>query len=668
MPNTKRTITAEDLYNFELLSPPRISPDGKHVVYAQQRVDAKTEKKYSNLWITPTNGSGARPFTIGDQNDSQPRWSPDGKTIAFISNRGDEKQPQIYLIPFAGGEARALTELKGEIGALEWSPDGSQFVIQFRAKDAEVLERDGDEQKKKLGIVARHYERVFYKFDGYGFLPHERWHIWTVDASSGVANQLTAGPIFDELQPAWSPDGKSIAFISNRNPDPDLARGDTSLFVIPAAGGLERQIETTSQALLPSFSPDGKLIAYIGQRDYTQWWQNNDLWVAPVDGSMPPRNLTTKFDATVDTASINDLNFGHNPQAPAWSPDGNTLFFQVSKDGSNLLMSANVSNGELRTVLGEKGFVGGFDFDHAGETLAYFFGTMSDPGQIFVHPVGGQGSTQITRANPWLQEVNLGSMEEVWFKGRDGNDIQGWILKPPAFDASQTYPSILEIHGGPLAMYAEFFMHEFYYLAAQGYVVYFSNPRGGQGYGETHAKAIWQDWGNADYADLMSWTDYVAAQPYIDTNRMGVTGGSYGGYMSLWIIGHTQRFQAAVPQRVVSNFVSMWGSSDLNWIFQQVLDNKPPWEDLEKYWKHSPMAYIGNAKTPTLLIHSENDHRCPIEQGEQAFVALKTLGVDAEMVRFPEEPHGLSRIGRTDRRIARLNHIARWMGKYLKYP
>jgi len=196
-------------------------------------------------------------------------------------------------------------------------------------------------------------------------------------------------------------------------------------------------------------------------------------------------------------------------------------------------------------------------------------------------------------------------------------------------------------------------------------VVYFSNPRGGQGYGEEHAKAIWGDWGSVDYADLMAWADYMTRQPYIDTDRMGVTGGSYGGYMSLWIIGHTQRFKAAVAQRVVSNFVSMWGSSDLNWIFQEIVNDKPPWEDLEGIWSHSPMAHIGNAKTPTLIIHSEHDHRCPIEQGEQAFVALKTLGVDSEMVRFPDEPHGLSRAGRTDRRIVRLNHIKRWFDKYL---
>jgi dipeptidyl aminopeptidase/acylaminoacyl peptidase len=209
-------------------------------------------------------------------------------------------------------------------------------------------------------------------------------------------------------------------------------------------------------------------------------------------------------------------------------------------------------------------------------------------------------------------------------------------------------------------------MHEFFYLAANDYVVYFSNPRGGQGYGEKHAKAIWKNWGSVDYDDIMAWSDYMAKQPYIDNSRMGVTGGSYGGYMTLWIIGHTNRYKAAVAQRVVSNFVSFLGTSDLNWVFEQVLGNKMPFEDLEKTWKHSPIKYIGNAETPTMLIHSENDHRCPIEQGEQVFVSLKKLGIDTEMIRFPEEPHGLSRMGRTDRRIERLNHILRWFNRYLK--
>lgn len=668
MTTTKPTITAEDLYKFELVSYPRISPDGRHLVYAQQRVDVETEKKCSNLWVASTEGGEPRQFTYGDQKDFNPAWSPDGTQIAFLSNRGNEKQSQIYLIPFLGGEARPLTDLKGEIQAIRWSPDGSKLVIQFRKKDAEAIERQEDEQKKKLGIVERHYDRPFYKFDGYGFLPKERVHIWVIDAVSGEAQQITEGEVFDELYPYWSPDGEWITFISNRNPKPDLDYSDDDLFVISAKGGEARKIDLPGgPKQYPSYSPDGNSIAYFGRDGLGNWWKNLDLWVVPQDGSAPARNLTTELDLTANVTAINDLNFGASVLTPpVWSPDGSKLYFLVSKHGRQVLMSVEVENKKLEVLIEDNGVVGGFSFDEGHHKLAYFFGTMTNPGQIWVRDLREQESRQITRANTWLQNLDLGEVEEVWFKGRDDNDLQGWILKPPGFDRSQTYPSILEIHGGPLAMYSEFFMHEFFYLAAQGYVIYFSNPRGGQGYGEKHAGAIWGDWGNADYADLMLWADHLKAQPYINPECMGVTGGSYGGYMTLWIIGHSHQFKSAVAQRVVSNFVSMWGSSDLNWIFQQVLDNKSPIEDIDKAWKHSPMKYIGNAKTPTLIIHSENDHRCPIEQGEQAFVALQTLGVDSEMVRFPEEPHGLSRQGRTDRRISRLNHILRWMDKYLK--
>jgi dipeptidyl aminopeptidase/acylaminoacyl peptidase len=262
--------------------------------------------------------------------------------------------------------------------------------------------------------------------------------------------------------------------------------------------------------------------------------------------------------------------------------------------------------------------------------------------------------------------VELGEVEEIWFEGRDANPLQGWVLTPPGFDTTQKYPSILEIHGGPMTQYGHFFMHEFYYLAAQGYVVYFSNPRGGRGYGEAHTKAIYGNWGDADYADVMIWADFMKSKSYLDPDRMGVTGGSYGGYMTLWVVGHSHQFKAAVAQRVVSNFISMWGSSDMNWKFQHLVGDPAPFEDIETAWDHSPAKYLRYAKTPTLIIHSEEDHRCPIEQGEQAFAILKVNAVDSELVRFPGEPHGLSREGRTDRRIARLNHMLRWMDKYLK--
>jgi dipeptidyl aminopeptidase/acylaminoacyl peptidase len=682
MPSSKkRLLKAEDLYKIQIISDVRISPDGRHAVYSQQRVEPKTEKKYSNLWVVPTDslsgpGEAARQFTTGDQNDGHPRWSPDGSQIAFLSNRGDKEKPaQIYLIPFGGGEALPLTEIDGEIGDFAWAPDGKKLLLSVRKKDAEVLEREKDEQKKKLGVVARHYDRVFYKLDGYGYLPHERWHIWTVDVrtnpSSGVrtgkARQLTDHPVYDEGSPAWSPDGKWIAYLSNISEDPDFTTDRTDLFVMPSAGGQPRQIPTPfGEKSSPSFSPDGCWIAYYAQEGEGKWFKNMGLWIVPVDGSAPPRNLTEKYDLHVSSWTINDLG---SPEVmpPAWSKDGSRLYFPVVHHGSSLLQSIGVSGDDLQTVIGEGGVVGGLSFDREQQRMAFFYGRMDDPGQVMARELASGKEMQLTQANrELLKEWDLGQVEETWIQGPDGNDLQGWILKPPGFDPAKKYPSILEIHGGPLTQYGKFFMHEFYYLASKGFVVHFTNPRGGRGYGEAHAGAIYGGWGDADYRDLMAWTDFISGLPYIDPQRMGVTGGSYGGYMTVWIIGHTQRFRAAVTQRCVSNFISMWGSSDFNWSFQQELNDKAPFEDLQKYWDHSPIKYIGNAKTPTLVIHNEMDLRCPIEQGEQVFVALKRLGVESEMVRFPDEFHGLSRSGRTDRRIARLNHILRWFERYLR--
>ena len=667
---SKRPITAEDLYQFEIIYNPRISPDGEHIVYSQQWVDRKTEKKFRNLWVVPTSSEAPvepRRFTYGKQTDSSPEWSPDGQQIAFLSNRENPDRPtQIYLIPFHGGEAQPLSAIEGEIDSLAWSPDGSQLLCTVRKTDPEAIERREDEQKKKLGVVARQYERVFYKLDGYGYLPKERTHLWTVDAESGEAVQLTDHPVYDEGFPAWSPDGKWIVFISNRSEDPDFNLDAIDLYVMPSTGGALRCIPTPpGEKNKPVFSPDGQWIAYYARESEAQDYKNMGLWIVPSDGSQAPRNLTVAYDLHVDAWTINDLG---QPETmpPTWSSGSRTLYFPVVRHGRSVLLAVSTDGSHLQTILDEEGVIGSFSFDRKQKQLAYFFGSMDDPGQIFARDQDGS-VRQLTQANrDLLDELDLGQVETVWIQGIVGNDLQGWILKPPGFDPTQKYPSILEIHGGPLTQYGYFFMHEFYYLAAQGYVVHFCNPRGGRGYGEEHAKAIWGGWGGADYDDLMAWTDFVAKQAYIDPDRMGVTGGSYGGYMTVWIIGHTQRYRAAVTQRCVSNLVSMWGSSDFNWAFQQELDNKPPFEDLQKFWDHSPMKYIGNAKTPTLVVHSENDLRCPIEQGEQVFVGLKKLGVDSEMVRFPDEFHGVSRTGRTDRRIVRLNHIRRWFDRYLQ--
>jgi dipeptidyl aminopeptidase/acylaminoacyl peptidase len=666
--NQKRRISAEDLYDFNSLSGVRLSPDGRHVIYAQNRVDRNTEKKYANLWMASVAGSGPRQFTFGDQSDSSPRWSPDGKWIAFLSNRSDPDRPaSLFLIPFDGGEARQLTNIDGNIASFAWSPNGAQIVCAIRKLDRDQIERFQDKQKKELGVVARHYDRLFYKLDGVGYLPRERTHLWVITVESGKATQITDHAIFDELDPAWTPNGKSVIYLSNHSQDPDQERELDELFIIPTKGGESNKIPTpVGPKNKPAVSPDNKWVAYYGRPGKGESYRNTHLWLVPLDGSEEAQDLLAGVDLHADAGTINDL--GAPEQiAPTWSPDSSRLYFQVVEHGKTMLKVVSIQDGKMESVIEDKGVVADFSFDQDHQRLAYLFGSMTDPGQIYVRSLPDGQPEQITRVNrKLLDQLDLGEVEEVWFKGPAGNYLQGWILKPPGFDPQKKYPSILEIHGGPLTQYGELFMHEFYYLAAQDYVVYFCNPRGGRGYGEAHAGAIWGGWGGADYDDLMAWADLVQNKRYISNKRMGVTGGSYGGYMTVWIIGHTDRFKAAVTQRCVSNLVSMWGSSDLNWVFQEILGDDAPYENLEKFWQHSPIAYIGNAVTPTLVIHSENDLRCPIEQGEQVFVALKRQGIPTEFVRFPGEFHGLSRTGRTDRRIVRLNHIARWFDQYLK--
>ena len=388
--------------------------------------------------------------------------------------------------------------------------------------------------------------------------------------------------------------------------------------------------------------------------------------VDPADGEW--RNLSRPYDHDMGSSTLGDFGSPAENSRPTWSPDSNYLYGTSTRHGGDPLLRFDVASGEMEKVIDDGNSVGFFDFDASHSKLVYFYATLTDPCQLCLREMETGDSRPLTRTNrEVLDQINFGEMEEVWFKGPDDNDLHGWILTPPDFDPAQTYPSILEIHGGPQTQYGRVFMHEFYYLASQGYVVYWANPRGGQGYGEAHSGAIYGQWNTVDTADMLAWIDYVSAKPYIDTERMGVTGGSYGGYMTMMLIGQDHRFKAAVPQRMLSNWVSFHGSADFNWGSKYLLGVEgEPWNNLEEYWRMSPMSLIGNVQTPTLVMHSEADYRCDKEQSSQVFVALKMRGIDTEFVLFPDENHGLSRGGRTDRRIARLNHILRWFDKYLK--
>jgi len=570
-----------------------------------------------------------------------------------------------------GGEARVLTDLKGNFAGFEWSPDGTKLVCQFRKKDADALEREKDEAKKKLGLSFRHITRTDFKFDGAGYLPQERWHLWVIDADSGAGTQLTDGDT-DETEPRWSPDGANILFNSNRSDQPDMDLDATELYLIPAVGGEMRQLETRPGRKFGAvFSPDGRHVAYLGRDKPGRWYQNARLYVAPVEGG-GAHDASGDIDLHLSPATNGDVFNDSAPSLPVWSADGRRVACLTTRRGDESLVSLAVfePNDEPLWLIAEKGVIGGYTLDGAGRRIAYLWSTLDDPAQLLVRDVDAAGATgaprTLTALNPWLAEIETGEIEEVWFKAADGYDLHGWILKPPGFDPAQRYPSILQIHGGPQTQYGNMYMHEFYYLAAAGYVVYWSNPRGSQGYGEAHTGSIYGQWGTVDYDDVMAWADYAAKLPYIDPERMGVTGGSYGGYMTVLIIGRTGRFKAAVAQRVVSNFLSFYGSSDLNFGLEHLAGTAAPWDDMATCWAQSPISAIGNAKTPTLVIHSENDHRCDQEQGEQVFIALRRLGVPTELLLLPGESHGVSRGGRTDRRIARLEHMLGWFERYVK--
>ncbi|MGA1821592.1 MAG: prolyl oligopeptidase family serine peptidase [Thermoplasmatota archaeon] len=670
MARTKKTkITPQDLYDLRNVTGAAISPDGKNVAYTVQRIDRSKEKKYSNIWIVPTTIGKTRQFTHGSQNDRDPKWSPDGSEIAFLSNREDEKQFQLNVIPFNGGEAQRITDLKGTISAFEWSPDSREFVISFRKKDKEEIERENDPSKKELGVVYRRFDRTFFKLDGDGFLPKERYHIHIVNKRSGKTAQITDSPVFDNIQPKWSPDGKRLLYISNREEKPDLDPYFKDIFIFDIGKKKEMRMDLPKGEKFDAcFSPDMKWIAFTGKEGRGKWWRLKRLYIIPVKGGEERLCLTSDKDVEIGNVTLNDVESHPFTSPLTWSPDSSRIYFQTPEQGRTKLAYVDIGEkgNPIHYLIDDVCVVGAFSFDLSGRRYAYHRMDIHDPGNIWTGVIGADGQKKLTKLNSLISRAaSAMEVEEHWIGTDDGKKVHGWIMKPPDFNKRIKYPSVLEIHGGPRAQYGFTFMHEFFYLASEGYVVHFCNPRGGQGYGEEHAGSIWKAWGTHDYDDISTWTDFISGLPYIDSKRMGVSGGSYGGYMTNLIIGKTDRFSAAVTQRSVSNFISMWGSSDFNWYFQDEFSEKPPWEDLDNYWKQSPMKYIGNARTPTLIIHSENDLRCDMEQGEQVYVALQRLGVPAELLRFPDSPHGLSRMGRTDRRIARLEHIRNWFERYL---
>jgi dipeptidyl aminopeptidase/acylaminoacyl peptidase len=677
-----RPMTIEDLYEIKFLSRPRISPDGQQVVYVVTEIDARKHAYRSAIWQTPVGGGEARRLSAEPANATDPGWSPDGRWLAFVSEREGEVsrkaseeqkklgkgKPQIWLLPTTGGEAQQLTFMPHGASAPVWSPDG-----QWLAFSAPVGPLDEEAEEGQANPKVRVLDQLWYRLDGAGFIFERRSHLFLLNVAGGEPVQITDGD-WDDGNPAWSPDGKTLAFVSSREedrwraPSPDLY---TLSIDAGKAGELRRLTDGTLSCAAPAWSPDGQKIAFLGS---LKWKSAGhiDLYTSAASANQAAAtSLTHEFEGSFQdwTNTDADARDEHGAPPPVWSSDGNIIYALAAHRGATRVfaVASDSDNPHPQALTPGDIHVRDFAVDQAGTHVALLIGNASRPPEVFVTTTVAHGEVQrLTDHNEaFFSQLKLGTLEHMPYIGAEDWPMDGWILKPPDFDPAQKYPLILQIHGGPHTQYGYGFFHEMQVQAANGYVVLFTNPRGSSGYGRDFSLAVRGDWGRVDSLDIMAGVDTLIARGYIDESRLGVTGGSYGGFMTNWLLGHNQRFKVGVTDRCVSNLASMFGASDVGWMFGDDDFEAVPWDNLERLMFHSPITYVKNIQAPLLIMHSEQDLRCSIEQAEQLFTALKYLGREVRFVRFEGQSHGLSRGGHPRLRLERLRHGLQWFEKYL---
>lgn len=689
---------------------PQVSPDGKTVAYVQTRLRKKKNDYASNIWLVPADGS-EQPykFTASNGRDMMPRWSPDGKEIAFLSTRSGK--PQLWIIPVRGGEARQITYCKRGAGEFTWSTDGSWLVFASQVdneqdkKWAAEGKSDGDKgsnpadsenvqpgqvsgeattkpitqpgewdedsedekEPENKGDHAIEITRVHSRGEGQGLLVR-RTHLFIVSANGGTPTQITEGD-WDATSPRWSPDGKWLAYLANQEPDAELSNiSDIHILPVQSGGkfGKPRRVTNHDHSVATiDWLPDSSGFAIFGHSRIQEGALATNLDIEKVSLKGKITNLSGKLDRTAGSFVNSDLWAGTGELRVRFSRDGATAYFMVTTEGAANVYSVPVDGGELREVIGGKRQV--LNFGVAEKGVVFTAAASDMPCDLFVAGFNGRNERRLTDVNrDFTNDFEVGSAQEFWLKRPDGVRVQGWMIMPPGFDEMKKYPLIIQIHGGPHVSYGQAYLHEFQVLAARGNIVLFTNPRGSQGYGQTFSDAIRNDWGGIDYDDLMACVDYAVERKYIDKNRLGVAGGSYGGYMTAWIIGHSQRFKAAVAMRACVNIYSAWGSGDYTWALWSWEFEGSPQERTDLYLERSPITYVKDMHTPLLITHAEDDYRVAIEQADELYRSLKVLKRNVKMVRFPSGGHDISRTGKPSLRVERLQHIAAWFDEYLK--
>ena len=666
----KRPITETDLYSFKWVADPKISPDGSQIAYTLVTVNEKRDGYSTALWLVGASGGAPRQITSGPR-DTSPRWSPDGAMLAFT--RAGEKDPaQIYLLDMRGGEPRALTTLGKGVSNPVWSPDGHTIAF-TSTSDSKPVDKKKDEDKSDVRVI----NRAAYRSNGTGYVDYERvGHIWTVAVPTILGTPPQAKQItddkFEETSILWSRDGSLLYFSSDRVAESYYEAPHSDIYSVPATGGeMRKLVSVDGGTRAMSLSPDGRHMAFIGalNGDPIKSYSQPDLWVTALEPGSTARNLTSDYDFDIGGGIGGDQAppRASAPSLPYWSKDGRHIFVTSAEKGRG-----NLKKIELRSGKVEPFTDGDWDVYSYGATVdqsrtVLAISTTTSVGDLYLLDGKAKKPVRLTDVNEELfSQLDLPAPEELWVKSFDGRMIQALVQKPPQFDSSKKYPAILNIHGGPHAAYGFNFFHEMQWLAAKGYVVIYPNPRGSTSFGQEFGNIIQYKYPGDDYQDLMACVDAVVARGWADADRLGVTGGSGGGVLTNWIIGHTNRFKAAVSMRSIANWSDWWYTADFTQ-FRPTWFRGAPFEQEEDFKARSPITFIKQMNTPLMLIEGGEDYRTPPSAGgEQLFRALKYLKKPVVMVQFPGESHELSRSGKPKHRVERLDHIVSWFDIYLQ--
>ena len=639
-----RPITIDDLLALKSVREVEISPDGKWIAYTVTTVDTAKDKSATRIWMAPSAGGEAIPMTSDTYSAGNPRWSPDGKYLSFTASRGDDAKTQVWTLNRLGGEAEQLTKIKQGVSGHEWSPDGKRLLLLIRDPRPEELTKDKEDDKKPRPHVI---DRLQFKQDYEGYLDRYRTHLYTFVPGDTAAVQITSGD-YDDSSPAWSPDGKSVAFVSNRSDNPD-GNDNSDIWIVSADNTdkgqhLIRVTTNENSDTSPRWSPDGKQLAYITVTDkQAMWYATQKLAVIPATGGQP-RLLAEDLD--------------RNKMMPRFSADGKALYFLLEENGRQVLASVNPAGGGFKRVVAGDVSIG--DYALHGDLIGLRLERSLEPAELYSFRDGAL--KKITTTNDaLLATLQRPKVERITFNSADGTPVEGFVVKPAGFRAGVKYPTILWLHGGPVSQYDHSFHPPSELFAANGFVTLLLNPRGSSGYGQSFSEAIFADWGNKDFQDVMAGVDYAIQAGYTDPDRLGVGGWSYGGILTNYVITKSDRFKAAVSGASEALYRANYGHDHYQRTWEEELGL--PWENAVAWERISPFNDVAKITTPTLWMGGSDDWNVPILNSEQMYQAMKRLGRETQLVVYPGEHHG---IRRPSFQKDRMQRWLEWFGKYLK--